>query len=157
MHRKLFISSGLALTAALVAAGIAIGSTGQLTKPETVHVVQTGGKITFLKENPNSNTFIGDEVVVNGPVFSADGHSQVGRQHALCTLMDKPGVLAECSITTFLRGGSIVANGVVHFGVNDRTRGAIIGGTGMFRNARGQVEFVNSTGNTEGFIFQLQP
>ena len=71
--------------------------------------------------------------------------------------MDKPGVLAECSITTFLSGGSIVVSGSVHFGVNDRTQGAIVGGTGSYRNARGQVVFVNSSGDTEGFIFHLEP
>ena len=135
-----------------------MGSADELTQPQTIHVVQTGGKITFLKVNPNKDTFIGDQVVVNGPgLLSRRNHTRVGRQHAICTLLDKPGVLAECSITTFLSGGSIVASGAVHFGVDDRTLGAIIGGTGTYRNARGQVVFVNSTGNTEGFIFQLEP
>ncbi len=157
MRRKLLLSFGLAMIAVLALAGIAVGSSDELTQPQTIHVVQTGGKITFLKVNPNKDTFIGDQVVVNGPVWSADGQTRVGHQHAICTLMDKPGVLAECSVTTFLRGGSIVANGPVHFGVNDRTQGAILGGTGTYRNARGQVVFVNSTGNTEGFIYQLEP
>ena len=157
MHRKLLFSLALAAAGMLVVAGIAIGSDGELTKPRTVHVVQTGGKITFLKLNPAQQTFVGDQVVVNGPVWSPDLHSKLGRQHAICTLMDKPGVLAECSITTFLRDGSIVVSGPVHFGVNDRTQGAILGGTGKYRNARGEVVFVNSSGNTEGFIFYLEP
>jgi hypothetical protein len=157
MRRKLLFSVALTVGAILVVAGIALGSSSELTKPQTIHVIQTGGKITFLKLNPNQKTFIGDQVVVNGPVFSADGQRRLGRQHAICTLMDKPGVLAECSITTFLHNGSIVANGSVHFGVNDRTLGAITGGTGTYRNARGQVVFVNSSGNSEGFIYQLEP
>ena len=157
MRRKLLLSFGLAMIAVLALAGIAVGSSDELTQPRTIHVIQTGGKITFLKVNPNKDTFIGDQVVVNGPVFSANGTKRVGRQHAICTLMDKPGVLAECSITTFLSDGSIVASGPVHFGVNDRTQGSILGGTGTYRNARGQVVFVNSTGNTEGFIYQLEP
>jgi hypothetical protein len=157
MQRKLLVSLALVAVGMLVVAGIAIGSGGELTKPQTIHVVQTGGKITFLKLNPNEHTFVGDQVVVNGPVWSPDLHSKVGRQHAICTVMDQPGVLAECSITTFLRGGSIVVSGPVHFGVDDRTEGAIVGGTGTYRNARGEVVFVNSSGNTEGFIFHLEP
>lgn len=157
MHRKLLFSLALVAVGMLVVAGIAIGSGGELSQPQTIHVVQTGGKITFLQVNPNHHTFVGDQVVVNGPVWSTDQQSKVGRQHAVCTLMNKPGVLAECSITTFLSGGSIVVSGPVHFGVNDRTTGAIVGGTGTFRNARGEVVFVNSTGNTEGFIFHLEP
>jgi hypothetical protein len=39
----------------------------------------------------------------------------------------------------------------------NHTTGGIIGGTNEFRNARGQVVFENSTGDTEGFIFQLEP
>lgn len=157
MRRRLFLSFALAIAVTLVVAGIAVGSGGELTKPQTVHVVQTGGKITFLALNPDKHTFIGDQVIVNGPVWSADGHTKVGTQHALCTLMDKPGVLAECSITTFLARGSIVVNGPVHFGVNDRTQGAIVGGTGAYRNARGEVVFVNSSADTEGFVFHLEP
>jgi hypothetical protein len=157
MRRKLLLSVALTIGGILVVAGIAFGSGTELTKPQTVHVIQTGGKITFLKLNPNQQTLIGDQVVVNGPVFSADGETRLGRQHAICTLLDKPGVLAECSITTFLHDGSIVASGPVHFGVNDRTLGAITGGTGTYRNARGQVVFVNSSGNSEGFIYQLEP
>ena len=73
MRRKLLLSFGLAMIAVLALAGIAVGSSDELTQPQTIHVVQTGGKITFLKVNPNKDTFIGDQVVVNGPVWSADG------------------------------------------------------------------------------------
>ena len=156
MQRKAFLIAIVGVAAVLVTAAIAFASGGELSKPETIRVNQTGGKITFLPLNTNKKTFVGDLVVVNGPVFDT-GATKVGLQHAVCTLMDKRGIVGECSITTFLKAGSIAVRGPVHFGVNDQTRGAITGGTGKYRNARGQVVFINSTANTEGFLFQLEP
>ena len=156
MQRKAFLIAVVGVAAVLVTAAIAFASGGELSKPETIRVNQTGGKITFLPLNTNKKTFVGDLVVVNGPVFDTGG-TKVGSQHAVCTLMDKKGIVGECSITTFLKAGSIAVRGPVHFGVNDQTTGAITGGTGKYRNARGQVVFINSTANTEGFLFQLEP
>lgn len=159
MPRKALVIAVLVAVVGLVGAAIAVAasSQGELTKPQTIHVVQHGGQITFLPINPKKDVFTGDLVVVNGPVYDASGKTKVGRQHAECTLMEPKGILAECSIETFLHDGMIAVKGPVHFGVDDRTRGAITGGTGHYRNARGQVTFVNSSGPTEGFIFQLEP
>ena len=112
MQRKAFLIAVVGTAAVLVASAIAFASGGELSKPETIRVNQTGGKITFLPLNPSKKTFVGDMVVVNGPVFGTEG-SKVGSQHAVCTLMDKKGVVGECSITTFLKAGSIAVRGPV--------------------------------------------
>ena len=65
--------------------------------------------------------------------------------------------LASVEYRFFLHGGLVTVEGPIHFGVNDRSRGAITGGAGQFRNARGKVIFVNSSGQTQGFILQLEP
>ena len=46
---------------------------------------------------------------------------------------------------------------LVDFGVNNHTSGSVLGGSGFYRNTRGQVTFANSPSDTEGFIFQLEP
>jgi hypothetical protein len=136
---------------------VGFGSGSEITQPETLTVNQRGGNIQFVKDKPAKDNFMGDEVTVNGPVYDASGTNKIGHQHAVCTLFDKKGVRGECSIATFLTQGAIMVTSPVHFGVNDRTRGAITGGTGKYRNARGQVIFINSDTDTEGFIFQREP
>jgi hypothetical protein len=148
------ITIGVLAVVALVSAAVAIGSGGELTKPETISVQARGGKFA-LNNGPNPKSFYAAQGVIRAPVFS--GRTRVGRTDAVCTFFDKPGIQAECTISTYLKGGSIAVHGMIHFNTNDRSRGAIIGGTGRFRNARGQVVFVNSTGQTQGFIFHLEP
>jgi Dirigent-like protein len=143
---------GVAMAAVAVASG-----RSELSKPVTLHVTTSGGQFAFLQLNPNKKTLYGDQVVIKAPVFNAGSDRKIGSLHATCTFFDKPGVVSECTITTYLNQGNIVAHGRVDFGKNNHTTGAILGGTGQYRNARGQVIFENSTGNTEGFIFQLEP
>jgi hypothetical protein len=146
----------LAIAAVLVTAAIALGSGGrELTGPVTIRLESTGGHAAFFQLNPNTKSDFGDKFVIAAPLSKAG--EKVGRLHAECTFYDKAGVHAECTGTFFLHGGEVMARGPVDFGVNNRTVGAITGGSGRYRNARGQVVFVNSTGNTEGFIFQLEP
>jgi hypothetical protein len=154
---KLATVAATVVVIGVVTAAVA-GASGQseLSKPVTLHLTTSGGQFAFLQLNPNKKTFYGDEVVIKAPVFNDESH-KVGSLHATCTFFDKPGIVSECTMTTFLNEGNIVVHGRVDFGVNNHTTGAITGGTGQYRNARGQVIFENSTGNTEGFIFQLEP
>jgi dirigent-like protein len=155
--RAIFTGAGIALAGVLVTAAIALGSgTREISSPMTIHVKAVGGHAAFLQLNPNKNTAFGDQFVISAPLTKPDG-MRVGRLHADCTFFDKQGVAAECTGTFFLHGGQVVVRGPVDFGVNNRTSGSVLGGNGRYRNARGQVIFQNSTGNTEGFILELEP
>jgi hypothetical protein len=154
--RKPAVVLGTIAVVGVIGVTMALASgTGELTKSETIHVTAVGGQFAFLQENPSSKTEFGDVAVISAPVFR--GHTRVGRLHAVCTFFDKPGIAAECTITTYLHQGAIVVQGLIDFGKKNHTMGAITGGTRGFRNARGQVVFANSTGDTEGFAFQLEP
>jgi hypothetical protein len=147
----------LALAGVLVTAAIALGSgKREISSPVTIRVQAVGGQAVFLQLNPNSKTAFGNQFVISAPLTKRGGH-RVGHLHAECTFFDKQGVVAECTGTFFLPGGQVVARGPVDFGVKNRTSGSVLGGNGRYRNARGQVIFVNSTGNTEGFILELEP
>jgi hypothetical protein len=87
----------------------------------------------------------------------ANSTHRIGHLHAVCFATDQPGQSADCSTITFLRDGSITSYGPISFAPGDRTIAAITGGTGKYRNTRGQVIFVNTSTNTEGLIYQLQP
>jgi len=146
------------VAAMLTTAVIAIASSGpELTGPQTIQVKAVGGHATILPLNPNKNSFFGDEFVINGPLWNWAQTAKVGRIHAECTFMDVKGIAADCTGTFFLAQGQIVARGLVNFNRANRTPGSILGGSQMYRNARGDVTFVNSTGNVEGFIFDLEP
>jgi hypothetical protein len=159
MSRKAVVVAVLAIGVGLIGAAMAFASSrgGELTGPQTIHVVARGGQITFLPINSRNHSFTGDLVDANTPAFAASGHRKVGRIHAECTLVEPKGIVGECQVQIFLHGGLVTAEGPIHFGVNDSSRGAVTGGAGRFRNARGQVTFVNSTGQTQGFILQLEP
>jgi hypothetical protein len=154
-----FVLAAFVVILGLVTAGIAFGSGsgGEIAKPEVIRLVTKGGQFTFLPLNTSKHSLIGDQAVISAPVFNMGTDTKIGHQHAICTLMDKKGIVGECMIKTFLHDGEIVASAVVHFGVADHTLGAVTGGTGRYRNARGQVVLVNSLAATEGFIFRIEP
>jgi hypothetical protein len=157
-RRKLLAGLSLAVAAVLTTAAIAVASSRpELTAPKTIHVESVGGHVAILQLNPNKHTFFGNQFVIVAPVFNAAGTHRRGHLHGVCTFMDKAGVAADCSITLFLAQGEVLVRGLVDFSTVNHTTGAIVGGSGMYRNARGQVTFVNSTGDTEGFILQLEP
>jgi hypothetical protein len=155
---KLAVAAAGIVGIGVVTAAVAVAS-GQreLSEPVTLHLTTSGGQFALLQLNPDKKTFYGDQIVIKAPVFKAGSDRKIGSLHATCTFFDKPGVVSECTITTYLDEGNIVTHGRIDFGKDNHTTGAIIGGTGQYRNARGQVIFENSTGNTEGFIFQLEP
>jgi hypothetical protein len=159
MSRKLVVVALLAVAATLVTAAIAVASSRgrELTKPQTIHVVAKGGHITFLAINHQKKSFTGDLVDANTPAYAPSGNRKLGTIHAECTLIEPKGIIGECRVQVYLHDGLVTLDGPIHFGQNDRSRGAITGGAGRYRNARGQVIFVNSTGQTQGFILQLEP
>lgn len=157
-RRKLLAGSSLAVAAVLTTAAIAVASSRpELTAPRTIHVESVGGHVVILPLNPQKQTFFGNQFVITAPVFNAAGTARRGHLHGVCTFMDKAGVAADCSITLFLGQGEVLVRGLVNFNTVNHTTGAILGGSGLYRNARGQVTFVNSTGDVEGFILQLEP
>jgi hypothetical protein len=157
MRRKLVGVVAVLATLGGVGGAIALGSEGTITAPETIRLDARGGQIAFLFLNPNKHTAFGDQIVVKQSAFTLGTKDRVGRVHAVCTFMDKRGGAADCAGTVFLRDGSIFFSGPVHFEVNDRTVGAVTGGSGRYRNSRGQVVLINRKSGSEGFIFQLEP
>jgi hypothetical protein len=157
-RRKLLAGSSLVIAVVLATAAIAVASSRpELTAPRTIHVESVGGHVAILQLNPQKHTFFGDQFVISAPLFNASGTDRRGHIHGVCTFMDKPGVAGDCAITLFLRQGEVLVRGLVDFSTVNHTTGGILGGSGMYRNARGQVTFVNSTGDTEGFILHLEP
>ena len=156
--RTFIVLAGAALVAVAITATMAFASGGrELSKPTTVRVEVRDGNEVLLSLNPNTNTFFGNQFVINGPLFKPGTQTGAGRAHGVCTFMDRVGDKSECAWTLYLRRGEVMLQGPVDFNLSDHTFGAIVGGTRLYRNARGQVVFLNSATDREGFVLKLEP
>jgi hypothetical protein len=163
MRRTAMLAALLAAVAVFGWAAIALGSANEITQSQTLRVLQKGNtQQTFLPLNTQKGNEVGDEFVATGNLVKwratiSQSNHRIGHLHAVCFAVDKQGRTAECSTTAFLRGGEITSYGPISFQAGARTTAAITGGTGTYRNARGQVTFLNTSPTTEGLIYQLEP
>jgi hypothetical protein len=88
------------------------------------------------------------------PVFDATDRKRMGHDEGFCTRLDVKRGIWECLWTTFLKGGQITVQGPFY-----DTRSSVLsitGGTGAYRNARGEMVLKSRNGGKEyDFIFKL--
>jgi allene oxide cyclase-like protein len=152
----------LVLLLALAAAAAAYASTrgGDLRRPVTIRVQitmcgQPTAECGFIDLAP-SGASLGDEFTFNVPI-SHHG-SRVGTLRGVCSLISLAGNgTNECDTTFTLKGGTVQVAGLFHFGgAGTRSSFAVTGGSGFYRNARGQVAIINGTA-TNTAVLQLIP
>jgi hypothetical protein len=90
---------------------------------------------TFVDTPPEGEENAGDTVLFTEDLFTPGGRP-VGHDQVRCTFMFREESFCEASAVLTGRG-EIVVEGV--FGAEQRPSLAVVGGTGQFRNARGQV------------------
>jgi hypothetical protein len=98
-------------------------------------VVERAVTDTVVDIGPKGDS-LGDQLSFSNPVYTADNKKRVGYDLGNC-VRTKVGVSWECSWTTVLAGGSITVEGP-YFDHSDSEL-AIIGGTGRYATARGQM------------------
>ena len=118
--RTFIVLAGAALVAVAITATVAFASGGrELSKPTTVRVEVRDGNEVLLSLNPNTNTFFGNQFVINGPLFKPGTQTGAGRAHGVCTFMDRVGDKSECAWTLYLRRGEVMLQGPVNFNLSD--------------------------------------
>src|SRR5215510_11286397 len=134
----------------LVVLGIALVVTLAEAQSTSIHVIAKIVESTFIG-NPH-NPKIGDRII-NRVVMFDDQNNEVGTGVGICTFFSVPpqDTLLQCLITSvFDNRGQIMFGGIVpppnvgaegHFGM--------LGGTGEFRTARGEVTIVVLTPDTQ--------
>jgi allene oxide cyclase len=119
----------------------------------TVHVIEHA--TTDAVTNGSATTDMAGNVLTfaNG-VFDSANSKKVGTDQGYCIRI-VVGKTWECNWTTFLAGGQITVEGP--FSDTGDTVLAITGGTGKYRNARGQMElkYHNKDGTEFDFVFDL--
>ena len=100
---------------------------------------------------------LGDVLAFGNPIFDAANAKQIGRDQGYC-VRTNVGTSWECNWTVILDQGSLVVEGPYYDDLHD-SQLAITGGTGDFRNARGEMTLHsrNAAGTEYDFIYRLTP
>ena len=148
----------LAATAALAAGTIAAAPSSAkprraLAAGTTVHVIEHAITDT---ENPGvgGKDVKGNVLTFNNPVFNVANTKQVGHDEGFCIRVAPAQGIWECLWTTFLKAGQITVQGPYYDTRNSVL--SITGGTGAYRNSRGEMTLLSRDGGKEyDFIFHL--
>lgn len=167
-------STHLLVAASIVAAGFAIaspalagsasappGGTGPGTADRRIHVVAEL-RTAFELDLGKKGVSVGDQFIFSGRLVTPGITARrVGRIGGYCVLDNLQRHASECTMTAVLAGrGQISVQGEQIGTPNPHTvTNAIVGGTGEFRNARGQVRqrFVSPPLRDLTFQLILQP
>jgi dirigent-like protein len=116
---------------------------------KTVHVVEHA-----ITDTENGKDVKGAILTFNNPVFDTADKKQVGHDEGFCVRLQVKLGIWECLWTTFLKGGQITVQGPYYDTRNSEL--SITGGTGAYKNARGQMDLKSRNGGKEyDFIFHL--
>jgi hypothetical protein len=119
----------------------------------TVHVVEHAITDTEIPTGGGKDVK-GNILTFNNPVFDAADKKQVGHDEGFCTRVAPAQGIWECLWTTFLAGGQITVQGPFYDTRNSVL--SITGGTGAYRNMRGEMVLRSRNGGKEyDFIFKL--
>ena len=148
----------LAATAALAAGAIAAAPSSAkprraLAAGTTVHVIEHAITDT---ENPGvgGKDVKGNVLTFNNPVFNTANTKQVGHDEGFCIRVAPAQGIWECLWTTFLKAGQITVQGPYYDTRNSVL--SITGGTGAYRDSRGEMTLLSRDGGKEyDFIFHL--
>jgi allene oxide cyclase len=123
------------------------------TTGSTVHVVEHAITDTEIPTGGGKDVK-GNILTFNNPVFDAADKKQVGHDEGFCTRIAPAQGIWECLWTTFLARGQITVQGPFYDTRNSVL--SITGGTGAYRNMRGEMVLRSRNGGKEyDFIFKL--
>jgi hypothetical protein len=134
----------------LVVLGLALVSTLAEAKSKRIHVTAEVKQATLIGDPDNPK--IGDERITSVALV-ADNSTEVGTGVGVCTLATPPGVdaLQQCLLTAAFDEGHIIFGGIAPLPApGSIARFGILGGTGEFREARGEATLIiTSTGDID--------
>ena len=152
MARRLMIMVAALAVLAVSGGAVVASSGGNGGRPFTV--VERAVTDTVIDLGAPGDS-IGDQLTFGNNVYDKTDTHQVGRDEGDC-FRTNPGVAWECTWTTLLAGGSLTVQGPFYDDGRDSLL-AITGGTGTYRNARGQMTLHarNKAGTEYDFVFSV--
>ena len=152
------LTIGVALASALTAAAIVAATTSaKATRAHaagsTVHVIEHALTDDEIATGGGKDVK-GNILTFNNPVFNTANKTQVGHDEGFCTRIQPKQHIWECLWTTFLANGQITVQGPYYDNRNSVL--SITGGTGAYKNVRGEMPLLARDGGKEyDFIFHL--
>jgi hypothetical protein len=160
--RRIFVALGVgALALGLGTVAVAASPFSTASNPERIDIISRATAINNFVDVGPTGPSPGDIYVFADDVFLASAPNQrVGQTLGRCTVIDPASARLGCSTTTSLPDGDIITDGTLTNASGVTSTGAITGGTGRFRNVRGEA--VLDLGPPEGphrasFRLILQP
>jgi allene oxide cyclase len=147
-------AGGSAVVASLaVAVSSASAARTQVSVGTTVHVIEHAVTDTVVPSGGGTDK-TGNLLTFHNFVYNTRNTKRVGHDQGVCVRIFPPEGSWECMWTTFLAGGQITVEGPFYDTHNSVL--AITGGTGAYRNARGQMNLLARDGGKEyDFIFHI--
>ncbi len=150
--KRVFALALLAASVVLVLVVTASARHGQRQADEKITVVEHA--TTDAVTNGTKRDHAGNILTFANKVFNAADKKKVGSDQGSCTRI-VVGKSWECMWTTFLKQGQITVEGPFYDTSNSVL--AITGGTGAYKDARGQMKlkYHNEAGTKFDFVFKL--
>ena len=155
MRKAIFVVSAICVVALLGGLVVAATASTDLSSPRTITVIEKRTQSHFVDLGPRGPS-LGDYFVFSGVLRHAG--KRVGHDGGRCMFVHTRPFRAECEATAKLGGGNITQQGLLHL-----TKGlgtfivAVNGGTGDFRNARGQATIQDLSQTKSKITFHLIP
>jgi hypothetical protein len=151
MYRKLLVIASIAALAALAIGGGAFASTSTDGPPRVINLIEKTTSSNYVDLGAKGFS-PGDEYMFASQFWNVDRTRQIGSNNGYCVVLSPQA--QHCVGTAHLKGGTIEYAGSP--GANGGTI-AITGGTGIYREAEGQVVIhnLNSQGTLTHDVVQL--
>jgi hypothetical protein len=152
VHRR-FVLGAVVIALAMVM-GATVASANSTSGSHRLTVVERATSDTVIDLGASGDS-IGDLLAFGNDIYNASNTHTIGRDEGSC-VRTNPGLAWECSLTTILARGSITVQGPFYDDLRD-AKWSITGGTGRYRNSRGEMTLHarNATGTEFDFIFRI--
>jgi len=149
MRKRTFLATAAAAVAVGgIGAYSAVAGDGSGGRTFTVHERGTG--IAFVPAATSTSPPLGDVFVLSADILDDSG-GVIGRDGGSCTTVSQDGTV-NCTISVRLPGGELTVQGL---GNGPDNVFAITGGTGIYRNARGEAHAVDTSPLTSNVTISL--
>jgi hypothetical protein len=142
MHTRRAVLAIVAVAGALAVGAATVGADalGILSNPKRLDVISKATAINNFVDVGPAGPSPGDLYVFTDDVFYASNpKTKIGEADGRCVMVDPRTARFGCTIITSLPDGDIVTDGKTTLVPGTTSTGAVTGGTGDFRNARGEA------------------
>jgi hypothetical protein len=141
------------LGAIALVGGTATVWAGDGPSAKQIHLTIKVTATTPVDVDGSGGASIGDTVVEQGDLYTADGKTKVGDGYAVCTQVTADQSIYDCQGSDLLPGGELREAG--RFTDPNTFTWAIVGGTGRYSGAGGSVTGTNTDATTIAYTISL--